>query len=124
MSDSRGVLDIEKQLGFRWEHGILRCRKESYKVPMVKNFLESIDALKHKWVATSPGRMREDPEFEDDCSDLYDEHASRLWPNPPADRSAWLIDAEDCTWKGLYPRNLTIGAQNDMYAGLKAFDCA
>ena len=114
MPDARRVTNAEKRLGFRWPRGISRAQGESCKIRVIRSLIDGIDELKYKWFDLLPRELRRRPQFEEDCLDLYALHAHRIWPDPPADRRAWLVQASRNSWDGLYPRDLYIGEHDSM----------
>lgn len=114
MPDSRRVTTIERRLGFKWKLGISRSKAESCKIRIIKALSDDIDDAKHKWVHIAPKELRNHSGFEQHCLTLYDKHAHRIWPPPPTDRSAWLVDADFNDWDGEYPRNLSTDQHDDL----------
>lgn len=114
MPDSRRVTNIEKKLGFKWERGLSRTKGESCKIRLVKHLIDDIDDLKQEWVGVLPSQLRKRADFETSCLKLYEKHAPRIWPDPPADRSAWLVDANVNSWDGMYPHDLTVGKHDEL----------
>lgn len=108
MPDSRRVLNIEKEMGFKWKRGLSRAKRESCKVQIVKNLIDDIDILKQNWVDTPSSQLRTEELFQYDCVELFEKYAPVLFPPLPADRSAWLVSAAVNDWDGLYPVDLTI----------------
>ena len=113
MPDNIRVLRFEKQLGFLWEWGMSRNTAESNKVPAVKRLREDIDKAKARCVTILPRELRRSANFQNLCRKLFERHARHVWPPPPADRSAWLVDATENNWDGLYVRNLYFGEHDN-----------
>ena len=114
MPDFRRVTNIEKRLGFKWENGLSRSKRESCKVRIVKQLIDDIDELKQRWVGALPSELRRRQEFEDECLGLYGDYAHRIWADPPADRSAYLVDASSNNWNGMYTCDLYISQHDNM----------
>lgn len=114
MPDSRRVTNIEKKLGLKWERGVSLAKRESCKVRVIKRLVDDIDELKQKYVSVLPSQLRHMEQFNSDCYELYKKHAPRLWADPPADRSAWLVNASVNTWNGLYTRDLFVGKDDEL----------
>ena len=109
MPDVHRVTNTEKRLGFRWPRGFSRTKGESCKIRVIESLIDGIDRLKRKWLDTPSTELRKWAQFEKDCLDLYALYAHRIWADPPANRSAWLVQASENSWNGLYPRDLSIG---------------
>jgi hypothetical protein len=110
MPDPRRVLTLEKKLGFIWaDKGISKLRGESCKVGVVKDMIKDVDKVKVESVHVLPSELRRSTSFNNHCRALFEKHAHRLWPRPPIDRSAWLVEAAVNDWEGHYTRDLYVG---------------
>jgi hypothetical protein len=113
MQDKRKILNIERSLGFKWPWGISRKTKESCRVPVVKFLLNETGRLKEKYVDLTPTQLQKCSEFHNDCDMLFAKYGNKLWPSPPADRSAWLVDCNEENWEGQWTKNLDYNDEND-----------
>lgn len=114
MPEKLKILELEKKCGFKWERGISRTWKQgSSDFFPVKGFLDDIESLKQKFVHVATSQLRCSAEFTQLWEQLFMTYGPQLWPSPPIDTSAWLVDPEVNDWEGLYPRTLYYDQAND-----------
>ena len=100
------VVELEKRLGFRWDRGLAVNVKACREVECLTQLLYDIENLQHDFAHQNLRKTPPSRALKDRIEDIFYDYADEIWPLPPVDTSAWLVDANVNNWQGLYPRNL------------------
>ena len=95
---------LERALGIKWNmRGQLH--KAQGPLPLLQHGIWDIgDKFLH--VRVHQRQIRVCDSLTQSIDALFEQIGPIIWPEPNIDRNDWLIDAKECTYGGLYSRNL------------------